>query len=378
MLHAEIQRGKEPMQQALYCKAMGATAACMRRLCEATAYSGVKLHSRSTAKASGKPESFLGDSWFTGVKVAEWAAEQDHAYFGALKTSTKYTPFQELIDKMQDYPSGAYLVMECTTPKGHKLICVGYKYSASKVLVFLGTKNSGFTKPGEPYIARFPDANGNVAQRNVLRPDVISNYFNDSNVIDSHNQARQYELALEKRWIVENGYFRVDTTLLGMTVTDCWRAYKHAMPDKKKHKELPIKEFADRMAYDCIYNAYSDTASLNGYLATAEDDDGVPLIAGGRQSDVSNITEPTINASVGVEHQWKKTPELECPVDKAPRPIRRICFAQGCTVKTHWLCSNRQCERYRYSTSRGIKYGVFYCPQHQYMHHENILNGTGV
>jgi hypothetical protein len=106
--------------------------------------------------ANGTPESFLGDSWFTGVRVCEWAADNGHSYFGALKTSTKNTPYHELLDKMQDYPSGAELVMECSTPKGHDLICIGYKYSASKVLVFLGTKNAGSTKPGEPYIARFP------------------------------------------------------------------------------------------------------------------------------------------------------------------------------------------------------------------------------
>jgi hypothetical protein len=187
------------MQAQPYCKELGATAACTRRLCEAASYSGSKLHARSYAKASSSPESFLGDSWFTGIKVVEWAAEQGHSYFGALKTSTKCTPFQELIDKMQNYPSGAYLVMECSTPNDHKLICIGYKYSASKVLVFLGTKNAGSTKLGEPYIARFADAVGNVAQRSVPRPDVISRYFKDSNVIDSHNQARQYELALGKR-----------------------------------------------------------------------------------------------------------------------------------------------------------------------------------
>jgi hypothetical protein len=189
MLVLEIQRGKDPMQQQLY-QEMGSTAACTRRLTEQSAYCGsTKVPTRRDAKANAAAESVLGDSWFTGIRVAEWAAEQGHSYFGALKTSTKCTPYQELIDKMADYPSGAYLVMACHTPKGHDLICIGYKYNARKVLVFLGTKNSGSTKPGEPYIARFPDANGNVAQRSVLRPDVISRYFNDSNVIDSHNHA---------------------------------------------------------------------------------------------------------------------------------------------------------------------------------------------
>jgi hypothetical protein len=66
------------------------------------------------------------------------------------------------------------------------------------------TKNAGSTKLGDPYIAKFPDEHGNVAQRSVPRPDVISKYFNDSNVIATHNQSRQFELALEKRWVTHD------------------------------------------------------------------------------------------------------------------------------------------------------------------------------
>jgi hypothetical protein len=254
------------MRAQAYQDELGATAACTRRLCQAASYSGTKL-------GGVRAESFLGDSWFTGVRVVEWAADHGHSYFGALKTSTKLTPYQELIDKMNDWPSGASLVMECTTPKDHELICIGYKYSASKVLVFLGTKCAGSTTPGDPYIARFPDAYGNVAQRSVpRRPAVISEYFGDSNVIDTHNQARQYELALEKRWVTHNCYFRIDTTLIGMTITDCWRAYKQALSSTKK-KDITIKDFADAVAYDCIHNCLSDSVDFNGYLA--EDDDRV-------------------------------------------------------------------------------------------------------
>jgi hypothetical protein len=345
------------------------------------------LPSRREAEASGSPESFLGDSWFTGVKVAEWAAEEGHAYFGALKTSTKYTPFQELIDKMQNYPSGSYLVMECTTPKGNNLICIGYKYSASKVLVFLGTKNAGSIKPGDPYVARFPDANSNVAQRNVPRPDVISKYFNDSNVIDSHNQVRQFELGLEKRWVVKDCYFRLDTTLIGITVADSWRAFKHAMPAKK---HITIKEFADRIAYDCMYNCYSDTVSSNGYLAPVDDD--VPrTVGGGRQSDVSNITEPVLNAAVVMaEHPFRDNPEME-PLDAKgnTRPIRRRCPACAEENKkkaagekrknslTHKKCFHKQCLERRYKAGGKWVYGVFYCPEHYHCHYAAVLDGSG-
>jgi hypothetical protein len=361
------------MQAQPYCTELGATAACTRRLCEAASYSGVKLPSRQAATAEATPESFIGDSWFTGIKVVEWAAEQSHSYFGALKTSTKCTPYQELIDTMHNYPSGSYLVMECTSPKGHNLICIGYKYSASKVLVFLGDKNAGSTKPGEPYVARFPDSNGNVAQRNVQRPGVISKYFTDSNAIDSHNHVRQFELALEKRWVDrKGGWFRVITTLIGMSITDCWRAYKHALD-----REITIKAFADCMAYDCIYNCLSDSSTGgNAYLPT---DDDVPRTVGGRQSDVSTVTAATTSAAtltaVMAEHPFKDNPERE--QGGRGRPIRRKCKAEGCKKTYHKQCFHRQCLQFKYMSAHGWVRGVFYCPEHFNCHYAAVLEDNG-
>jgi hypothetical protein len=273
--------------------------------------------------------------------------------------------------------------MECKTPKGHELICIGYKYSARKALVFLGTKNAGSTKPGEPYIARFPDVNGNVAQRSVPRPAVISDYFKDSNVIDSHNQARQSELKLEKHWITFDCWFRLVTTLIGMTVTDCWRAFKHAMPEKH-NKVISIKDFVGRMAYDCIHNPYSNVAiSVNAYLATElVGDNDVPrtvLGAAGDADDVSTVTAPTTNTNVMAEHVFIKNYELEhYKVNGEPktRPKRRVCRAEGCSLERGWRCSNTRCESFRYSCGHGIKSGVFYCPQHFGIHFQNVLNDT--
>jgi hypothetical protein len=393
MLVLEIQRGKLPMRELPYHADLGATAACTRRLCESAAYAGAKLASRRHAAESNLGgESFIGDSWFTGIPAVESAAEAGHEYFGALKTNTKGTPYQELIDKMKDYPSGANLVMECHSPRGHDLICIGYKYSARKVLVFLGTKNSGSTKLGEPYIARFPDINGNVAQRSVPRPDVISKYFKDSNAIDSHNQARQSEIALEKHWITHTGWFRIATTLIGMTVTDCWRAYKHHMP-LKKHKELPIKVFADRIALDCCRNCHLDIFSPNGYLAP--EDENIPQTVGGSAADdVSAITEPTTASTTSKSiagHIFKDNPELEPPNrnNGKTRPKRRRCPA--CTEEnqgkgpgekkrnalTAKMCFHPQCLERRYWASGRWVYGVFYCPDHYQCHYSAILEGRG-
>jgi len=94
------------------------------------------------------------------------------------------------------------------------------------VLFFVST--CGVTTPGEPYVAKFQDGNGNLAQRDIPRPALISNYFAHCNVIDVHNQQRQGELGLESKWETNNCWFRLITTIVGMVVTDTWLALRCA------------------------------------------------------------------------------------------------------------------------------------------------------
>ena len=74
---------------------------------------------------------------------------------------------------------------------------------------------------------KFTDSHGNVNVRKVDRPAVISEFFENSNCVDKHNQARQYELALEKKWDTRDPYFRFATTLVGINVVDSWKLALH-------------------------------------------------------------------------------------------------------------------------------------------------------
>jgi hypothetical protein len=170
-----------------------------------------------------------------------------------VKTSHSLFPKKEIEEKMKTWPGGMSLVMESTTSKGVRLIAVGFKYNSSKVLCFVATKNAGSTLPGE-YRARFVDDFENLLSRPVDRPEIISKYFQRSNGIDKHNQARQFELKLEKHWRTQNAWFRLATTIIGICVTDAWKGYRYAFGGKKSEEELPIRDFADRLAFELIHN----------------------------------------------------------------------------------------------------------------------------
>ena len=66
------------------------------------------------------------------------------------------------------------------------------------------------------------------------------------------NQARQFDLALEKKWVTHDAYYRLYTTMVGMTVTDTWNILK-----KKESKHSSITEFADILARDMLDYAFS-------------------------------------------------------------------------------------------------------------------------
>ena len=100
------------------------------------------------------------------------------------------------------FSGGTWIVLEGRVqPEDIDLISIGYKYNKKIVLTFIATKGARSTDAGEPYKARFPEKFGNVCVRNVARPSIVSNYFNFSNCVDLHNQARQFDLALEKKWV---------------------------------------------------------------------------------------------------------------------------------------------------------------------------------
>jgi hypothetical protein len=115
------------------------------------------------------------------------------------------------------------------------------------------TKDAGSTAPGEPYVARFPDEHGNVKTRKVARQEVISRYFGASNVVDSHNQSRQYCLKLMKLWVTQDPWFRIDSTIIGMTVVDCWQSLK-LQSNNKAMRALQMVNFVDRLASDLLNN----------------------------------------------------------------------------------------------------------------------------
>ena len=104
--------------------------------------------------------------------------------------------------------------------------------------------------------------------------------------MDLHNQARQFDLALEKKWITQNGHFRLYTTLLGMTVTDTWKLLK-----KNDPKYVTVAEFADILANEMIIDAQTQEEQEKADERAKETTSLSEVILTAAVSTVSSVTE---------------------------------------------------------------------------------------
>ena len=188
------------------------------------------------------------------------------------------------MDALKDAPGGVHIILKGVGLRGTPLMAIGYRYACKSTLFFIASQDAGSTKPGKPYEMKFTDEFGNVCVRFVDRPKILSEFFQDSNVIDSFNHVRQFELAMEKKWPTHNGYFRLQTTMEGIGVTQTWYlARHHKLFDKfglncnmdisedglQLERKIPIRKFAGILAKQLLTKA-SKIGMLSEISVTAD------------------------------------------------------------------------------------------------------------
>ena len=130
-------------------------------------------------------------------------------YCWPTKTSHKGSCLAKLERFMRYWPRGSYLVMRITLrfPGEIPLLDIGYKYNSRKALRFINTEGDKSTEPGDPYLSCFPGIYSNVSVCPVFRPHLLGRYLNACNAIYNHNSMQHSDIAPEKYWVTQSGYF---------------------------------------------------------------------------------------------------------------------------------------------------------------------------
>ena len=86
---------------------------------------------------------------------------------------------------------------------------------------------------------------------------------------------KQYDLALDKYWVKQSGYFRLATTVtLGIGIANGKLLFCHGILEGSVDKKISTKEYNTRTIYDCFKNTFpADCGSqiLNPPTITIED-----------------------------------------------------------------------------------------------------------
>ncbi|MGH7973928.1 MAG: hypothetical protein ACREBR_00280 [bacterium] len=239
-------------------------------------------------KLANQVEGIKGGSRFGSSKLAAECGRRGMKCVMQIKTGHRLFPKKDIEAILKNNPGGVHIVLKGKHPNGVPLVAIGYKYNSKTVLHFVMTEDAGSTALGKCYEMKYPDLHGNVCVRHVERPAVISNFFRDSNVIDTHNHARQSELALEKKWATQDPYFRLLCTIIGFTVTDVWKLAHHhhlfnAANRDASHTRMPINRFAGILAKQLLgyANSLTDERVPINSVSTGSTNGSVSDLSGG-------------------------------------------------------------------------------------------------
>jgi len=122
--------------------------------------------------------------------------------------------------------------------------------------------------------------------------------YTDSNTIDKHNQAQQFDLALEKTWPTQDPYFRLSCILIGINVVDTLKlANYHILlnaPGTKEDSKMSIKRFAGILCHQLVTNtsAFTSASLRQSGMCSEISMPSKPIL---NTQDISDVTTNTEN-----------------------------------------------------------------------------------
>jgi hypothetical protein len=168
-----------------------------------------------------------GDAWFGSIPCVVELKNRLNVYSTfIIKQNVQYCPLDVIKRILQSRNkkgnrSGRHVVMKANI-SGVDLFLLAYAWSNKRAAYIVSS--CGTTVMHEiPYRSHFTDDYGNVTFKEIPRPSIAHFYFELCPLVDNHNKDRQGILGLEDCWPTKNPWFRLVTTLIGMSVVDLHR-----------------------------------------------------------------------------------------------------------------------------------------------------------
>lgn len=109
----------------------------------------------------------------------------------------------------------------------------------------------------------------------MSRPDIVHFFYECAPLIDEHSQQRQSLLQLEKRWLTKDPWFRLVTSLVGMSVVDMHRLYRcHKIKNRGVAQQdvdlIRVLKFTDLLCGDLVPWQHKEQSTLTPTAANGD------------------------------------------------------------------------------------------------------------
>jgi hypothetical protein len=302
-----------------------------------------------------------GDAWFGSIPAVVELKKKKNIYSTfILKQHVQYCPKQIIAAVLRAryprYPAGHHVIMKANI-SGVDLFLLAYAFSNNDT-TFMVSSSGTTVQHKTMYRSNFTDAYGNTTFKEIPRPSIAHFLYELLPLIDNHNKDRQSLLALEDCWPAKSPWFRLVTTLVGMTVTDVQRWDRNNRSERR-----PLLETRDDDDDPCFLNVRAFANLIAKGLRTPE----MSYRTGPRNSYPVRGTD---NAS-GLTRIADKDGNITRMCGKRSREYQRTCFM--CKLRhgkhnqnTQWWCkfchmalckadrfSQQSCENVHFTSSPG-------------------------
>lgn len=196
--------------------------------------------------------SVVADAAFASANLARRLLEVGVTFTGAVKLATSGFPRR----KLDAVPLNQWQWSCFHAP----LETLDQKRWSFAALRWVGRKNSHYiTTLGPAALPRAVRAHAEEGEEKEAddhgliqrpAPSAIQFYYRSANAVDVHNHLRQGSLGMERGLHTHSAGFRMLSTVLGIIITDAFRAYEHLTP--AGHECVGFKDFYASLSRDLI------------------------------------------------------------------------------------------------------------------------------
>ena len=199
----------------------------------------------------------VGDSYFASVGAAEQLELVKLGFIGVVKTSSRRFPMKYL-SNIEFNDRGETQGVVAKNVNGRATM-MAFVWMDRQRRYFIATSSS--LQQGLPYLRRrwrqvdeTINADAELVQLSVPQPKAAEVYYSGCGKIDQHNRHRQDTLKMETKLKTHDWAKRVNISLFGMMVVDCWLAFNGCTAAEETQKE-----FYMLLAEELIDNTYDNS-----------------------------------------------------------------------------------------------------------------------